>query len=100
MDDEMERAQLLISEMDAICEACSTIKNSISQKDIQETDERDDYSEEEEKFEPDLEGHTITVLDKNHEYEYFTVKVVHKSNVQTIFGVPQVSLQPVIDLKE
>ena len=30
LDDEMDRAHLLISEMESICEACSTIKNSIS----------------------------------------------------------------------
>lgn len=40
--DEMERAQLLIADVDMICEACSTIKNSIAQKDLQEP-EFDDY---------------------------------------------------------
>lgn len=82
----MDRAKLLIVEMDAICEVCSTIKNSIAQKDGENPDEEEEEASgpkaiSNEPYIPDLEGHKITLMDKNNSYEYFTVKVVHKSKV-------------------
>lgn len=77
--DGIKRAMMMISELDSICDSCTTIKNSILTGEVQE-EEKVNVDEEEEQVpkeqpQTDLSGHILELWDLKKRVQYFSVLI-------------------------